>query len=71
MKLMLEREQFFLYLSQTLQSLPVQRIAHGFQAIEQLQTLNQIQEKKVTLVMATATNLILGASLHQYSGLKR
>ncbi|MEF9497079.1 adenosine deaminase [Chlamydia sp. 04-14] len=58
----------FLYLSRTLEALPVQRIAHGFQAIEHLSTIHEIQEKNITLVMAPAINLILGASLHQYSG---
>ncbi|BAE81201.1 hypothetical protein [Chlamydia felis Fe/C-56] len=61
----------FLYLRQTLQALPVQRIAHGFQAIEHLPTIHEIQEKNITLVMAPAINLILGASLHQYAGLKK
>ncbi|AEB55589.1 Adenosine/AMP deaminase superfamily protein [Chlamydia psittaci] len=61
----------FLYLSQTLKALPIQRIAHGFQAIEHLPTIHEIQEKNITLVMAPAINLILGASLHQYSGLKK
>ncbi|MEF9520056.1 adenosine deaminase [Chlamydia crocodili] len=61
----------FLYLSQTLQALPIQRIAHGFQAIEHLPTIHEIQEKNITLVMAPVINLILGASLHQYSGLKK
>ncbi|WP_375793463.1 adenosine deaminase [Chlamydia sp. 12-01] len=61
----------FLYLSQTLQALPIQRIAHGFQAIEHLPTIHQIQEKNITLVMAPIINLVLGASLHQYSGMQK
>ncbi|WP_348662606.1 adenosine deaminase [Chlamydia vaughanii] len=58
----------FLYLNRTLKNLPVQRIAHGFQAIEHLPTICEILEKDVTLVMAPIINLILGASVHQYSG---
>lgn len=61
----------FLYLSKTLQHLPVQRIAHGFQAIEHLPTVYEIQERNITLVMAPVINLILGASLHQYSGKRK
>lgn len=61
----------FLYLNQTIQALPIQRIAHGFQAIEHVPTIHAIQEKNITLVMAPAINLVLGASLHQYSGLEK
>lgn len=55
------------YLQETLDLLPVQRIAHGFQAIEHLPTIHDIQDREVTLVMAPLINLFLGAQIYHYS----
>lgn len=57
----------FQYLQKTLNALLLQRIAHGFQAIENLPTIHEIQDRGVTLVMAPVINLALGAHLHRYS----
>jgi len=56
----------FQYLHDTLHELPVQRIAHGFQAIENLSTIQAIKESQITLVMSPVINLILGARIYHY-----
>lgn len=56
----------FGYLYDTLNTLPLQRVAHGFQAIENQNTIDLLRDKEITLVMAPVINLALGATLHQY-----
>ncbi|WP_236558946.1 adenosine deaminase [Chlamydia sp. 17-3921] len=56
----------FHYLQTTINELPVQRVAHGFQAIENPQTIEKIKNSQLTLVMSPIINLILGAAIYQY-----
>ncbi|WP_100933950.1 hypothetical protein [Candidatus Chlamydia corallus] len=56
----------FRYLQNTINALPLHRIAHGFQAIENPDTIEDIRDRKLTLVMAPIINLILGATVHRY-----
>ncbi|SPN73331.1 Adenine deaminase,adenosine deaminase,Adenosine deaminase,adenosine deaminase,Adenosine/AMP deaminase [Chlamydia serpentis] len=61
----------FHYLQNTINTLPLHRIAHGFQAIENPDVIEAIRDRKITLVMAPIINLILGANLHSYhNGIK-
>lgn len=46
-------------------TLPVSRIAHGFQAIECNAAIAEIKERKITLVMSPIINLTLGACVHK------
>lgn len=56
----------FHYLKNTLNTLPLTRIAHGFQAVEDRNTVDLIVEKQITLVMAPLINFSLGIFLHRY-----
>ncbi len=45
-------------------TLPVTRIAHGFQVIESPEAIKEIKERGITLLMAPILNLFLGACVH-------
>ncbi len=45
-------------------TLPITRLAHGFQVIEDLEAINYVKEKDITLVMMPMINLSLGLCIH-------
>lgn len=44
--------------------LPVTRIAHGFQVVEDPKAIEEIRERNITLLVSPVMNLMLGAYLH-------
>lgn len=48
-------------------TLPVTRIAHGFQVIESMEAIEEIKSRNITLLMSPIINLCLGACIHHYA----
>lgn len=55
------------HLLDVVRTLPVTRIAHGFQIIESEQAIEEIKAKKITLLMSPIINISLGACIHHCS----
>ena len=49
-----------------IRTLPVTRLAHGFQAIEDEKAVEEVIRRGITLVMMPAINIALGAVVHGY-----
>ena len=52
------------HLMDVVHTLPVTRVAHGFQVIESAEAIEAIKAKKVTLLMSPIINISLGACIH-------
>jgi adenine deaminase len=52
------------HLMDVIRTLPVTRIAHGFQVIEDIEVIEEIKERGVIFVMSPIINLSLGACIH-------
>ncbi len=52
------------HMMDVIRMLPITRLAHGFQVIEDEQAIFEVQDSGVTLVMAPLINMKLGACLH-------
>lgn len=55
------------HLMDVVRTLPVTRIAHGFQVIESIESIEEIKAKNVILLMSPIINLSLGGCIHYES----
>lgn len=46
-------------------TLPITRLAHGLQAIEDLNAIMELKQRKITLVMSPSINIALGSPIHK------
>ncbi len=52
------------HMMDAIRTLPITRLAHGFQVIEDTACIKEVREREVVLVMAPLVNLKLGACIH-------
>lgn len=56
------------HMMDVIHTLPVTRLAHGFQVIEDEMAITQLKETGVTLVMSPCINIALGSPIHMKQG---
>lgn len=52
------------HMMDVVKTLPISRLAHGFQVIESNEAINEVKDSGITLLMTPILNLFLGACVH-------